>query len=200
MPDQGEVRLWGEAVRGRPPGELAVLRVLVPREAYVFTGTVRENVTYLCAEPTPDTAVLASCAAVGADGLVGRLGGPDGHVDPGSLSAGERQLLALARTHLAPTPLVLLDEATCHLDAAAEARAEHAFAQRGRERPGGALIVVVHRIGAPRRPHPDDGRHAHRLRYTRGTARAVPALPRPRGELGRSARRTAFHCCPSETF
>lgn len=151
VPDQGEVRLWGEAVRGRPPGELAVLRVLVPQEAYVFTGTVRENVTYLCPEPPPDTAVLASCAAVGADGLVGRLGGPGGHVDPGSLSAGERQLLALARTHLAPASLVLLDEATCHLDPAAEARAERAFAQRARERPGGALVVVAHRITSARR-------------------------------------------------
>ncbi|WP_327323280.1 ABC transporter ATP-binding protein [Streptomyces sp. NBC_01210] len=133
-PDDGEVLLGGE-------------RVLVPQEAYVFTATVRENLGHLCPEPPPDAAVLASCAAVGAHGLVERLGGLDAPVDPTALSAGERQLLALARAHAAPAPLVLLDEATCHLDPAAEARAERAFATR----PGGTLIVVAHRIGSARR-------------------------------------------------
>ena len=176
VPDRGEVRLWGEAVRGQGPGELAALRALVPQEAYVFTGTVRENVTYLCPEPPPDAAILASCFAVGADGLVVRLGGPDGQVDPGSLSTGERQLLALARAHLAPAPLVLLDEATCHLDPAAEARAERAFAERGRggERPEGALVVVAHRISSARRAdrilvmdgtHTDCGTHEELLAH-----------------------------------
>ncbi|MFD9220328.1 ATP-binding cassette domain-containing protein [Streptomyces sp. NPDC060064] len=133
-PDDGEVLLGAE-------------RVLVPQEAYIFTATVRENLGHLCPEPPPDTAVLASCAAVGAYGLVERLGGLDAPVDPTALSAGERQLLALARAHAAPAPLVLLDEATCHLDPAAEARAERAFATR----PGGTLIVVAHRIGSARR-------------------------------------------------
>lgn len=115
---------------------------------------MRENVTYLCPEPPADADVLASCAAIGADGLVGRLGGPDGQVDPGSPSVGDRQLLALARAHIAPAPLVLLDEAACPLDPAAEARAERAFAERGdgRERPWGA-IVVAHRISSARRAH-----------------------------------------------
>ncbi|MGP4014042.1 ATP-binding cassette domain-containing protein [Streptomyces sp. 4N124] len=171
-PDRGEVRLSGVPVGGGRPEASAALRVLVPQEAYVFTGTVRENIAYLCPEPPPDAAVLASCAAVGADGLVARLGGPDGQVDPGSLSAGERQLLALARAHLAPAPLVLLDEATCHLDPAAEARAERAFAGCGRERAGGALVVVAHRISSARRAdrilvmdgaHTDCGTHEELL-------------------------------------
>lgn len=171
-PDRGEVRLSGVPVSGRRPEASAALRVLVPQEAYVFTGTVRENVAYLCPEPPSDAAVLASCAAVGADGLVARLGGPDGQVAPGSLSAGERQLLALARAHLAPAPLVLLDEATCHLDPAAEARAERSFAERGRARAGGALVVVAHRISSARRAdrilvmdgaHTDCGTHEELL-------------------------------------
>ncbi len=169
VPDQGEVRLWDESVRGRRAEELAPLRVLVPQEAYVFTGTVRENVTYLCPEPPPDTAVLLSCAAVGAEGLVGRLGGPDGQVEPHNLSAGERQLLALARAHLAPASLILLDEATCHVDPAAEARAERAFTAR----PGTSLIVIAHRISSARRAdrilimdgtHTDCGTHKELLR------------------------------------
>ncbi|MEY9997900.1 ABC-type multidrug transport system fused ATPase/permease subunit [Streptomyces sp. V4I8] len=147
VPDQGEVRLCGRDVRELGPGGLAALRVLVPQEAYVFSGTVGENIAYLCPEPPSDAALLASCAAVGADGLVGRLGGPEARLDPRALSAGERQLLALARAHLASAPLVLLDEATCHLDPAAEARAEQAFLAR----PGGSLIVVAHRISSARR-------------------------------------------------
>lgn len=73
-----------------------------------------------------------------------RLGGYDQEiVAPASLSAGERQLVTLARVHLSPAQVVLLDEATCHLDPTAEARAEEAFAQRSC-----TLIVIAHRISS----------------------------------------------------
>nr|WP_059005851.1 ABC transporter ATP-binding protein [Streptomyces specialis] len=146
-PDAGEIRLCGEPVTGRPAADLARLRVLIPQEAYVFSGTVADNLGYLRPGPVPGPELLAAAEAVGADGLVARLGGPDGRVVPGRLSAGERQLLALARAYLAPAPVVLLDEATCHLDPAAEARAERAFAAR----PGGTLVVIAHRISSARR-------------------------------------------------
>ncbi|WP_223733317.1 ATP-binding cassette domain-containing protein, partial [Streptomyces purpurogeneiscleroticus] len=138
VPDRGEIRLGGNGAGSR--------RVLVPQQAYVFSGTLRENMLYLCPRPdeVPDTALRASAVAVGAAGLVQRLGGFGARVTPGTLSAGERQLIALARAHLAPAPLALLDEAGCHLDATAEARAERAFAAR----PGGSLIVVAHRISS----------------------------------------------------
>jgi ATP-binding cassette subfamily C protein len=58
----------------------------------------------------------------------------------------ERQLIALTRAYLPPAPVVILDEATCHLDPAAEERAEAAFASRG-----GTLIVIAHRISSARR-------------------------------------------------
>ncbi|CAG7629630.1 ABC transporter ATP-binding protein RamB [Actinacidiphila bryophytorum] len=119
---------------------------LVPQEAYVFRGTVGENVGYLREHTTP-ALVWAAAAAVGAGGLVDALGGPDAQVDPGALSQGERQLLALARTYLAPAAVVVLDEATCHLDPAAEASAERAFA----DRPATTLIVIAHRISSARR-------------------------------------------------
>jgi ATP-binding cassette subfamily C protein len=69
------------------------------------------------------------------------LGGYGAQVDPAALSAGERQLVALTRAYLSPARIVLLDEATCHLDPAAEARAEEAFAARD-----GTLIVIAHRL------------------------------------------------------
>jgi ATP-binding cassette subfamily C protein len=117
--------------------------VLVPQEAYVFRGSVAENIGYLCGGLTP-AEVTAAATAVGAGPLADALGGPAGQVDPATLSAGERQLLALARTFAAPARIVLLDEATCHLDPAAEARAEQAFAHR----PATTLIVVAHRISS----------------------------------------------------
>ncbi|HEX4814368.1 MAG TPA: ABC transporter ATP-binding protein, partial [Nonomuraea sp.] len=133
----------GAALVGGVPADRVdpAARVLIPQEAYVFRGTLLENLAYL--RPGATRAALdASVAAVGAEELVAGLGGYDAVIDdPAALSAGQRQLLALARAHLAGAPLVILDEATCHLDAAAEARAEHALAGRG-----GTLILIAHRL------------------------------------------------------
>ncbi|WP_245627650.1 ATP-binding cassette domain-containing protein [Actinomadura oligospora] len=119
-------------------------RVLIPQEAYVFRGTVRENLGYLTRDAEPP--FTQAMERIGSADLVARLGGLDAELDPGALSAGERQLIALTRAYLAPARLVVLDEATCHLDPAAEARAETAFARRP-----GTLIVVAHRISSARR-------------------------------------------------
>ncbi|MGH3881491.1 MAG: ATP-binding cassette domain-containing protein, partial [Actinophytocola sp.] len=110
--------------------------------AYVFTGTVRENLTYLRADAT-NAELAAATTAVGADQLVDRLGGYDATIRPAELSAGERQLVALVRAYLSPAPVAVLDEATCHLDPVAERRAEQAFAARE-----GTLIVIAHRISS----------------------------------------------------
>ncbi|WP_205353696.1 ATP-binding cassette domain-containing protein [Embleya scabrispora] len=125
-----------------PRGTIAV----VPQEAYVFTGSVHENLSYL--DPDVTRAALdRAVRLVGATELVARLGGYDAHIaDPGTLSAGERQLIALARTYLSPARFVILDEATCHLDPPGEALAEAAFATRA-----GALVVIAHRIDSARR-------------------------------------------------
>ncbi|MFE9395385.1 ATP-binding cassette domain-containing protein [Streptomyces flavidovirens] len=146
VPQAGHIRIGGAPARTPPDtcdaGALAVRRVLIPQEAYVFGGTLRENLTYLA--PAASAADLdAAVDAVGAGPLVERLGGYDARLDPQDLSAGERQLVALARAFLPPSRLVLLDEATCHLDPAAEAVAEQAFARRP-----GTLIVIAHRISS----------------------------------------------------
>ncbi|WP_425583842.1 ATP-binding cassette domain-containing protein [Streptomyces rectiviolaceus] len=143
-PGSGLVRVDGRPVRGR---EAAGRRVLIPQEAYVFTGSVRENLEYLRADPVADAELLAAARAVGLSGVIERLGGLDASVDPAALSAGERQLIALTRAYASYAPLALLDEATCHLDPVAEARAERAFAAR----PGGTLVVIAHRISSARR-------------------------------------------------
>ena len=90
---------------------------------------------------------------------VTRLGGYDADIDPLTLSVGERQLIALTRAYLSTAPVVILDEAACHLDPAAGQIAENAFALRG-----GTLIVIAHRITTAlraRRILVLDGTHAH---------------------------------------
>lgn len=141
-PQAGTVRLGGVPVDAAPPEALARLRALVPQEAYVFTGTLGENLRYLRPD-ADDATVAAALDALGARPLADRLGGLDGAVTPGDLSAGERQLVAAVRAYLSPAPLVLLDEATCHLDPATEARVEEAFARRP-----GTLVVIAHRISS----------------------------------------------------
>lgn len=142
-PQGGCVWLGGVPVEQLDNASRGTHIALIPQEAYVFAGTLRENLSYLC--PDADDAVLAHCvAAIGLGALVARLGGYDAELgDRDALSSGERQLIALARVYLSPADVVILDEATCYLDPAAETRAERAFAQRG-----GTLIVIAHRMSS----------------------------------------------------
>jgi ATP-binding cassette, subfamily C, bacterial len=142
VPERGKVRLGGVPVGDLDLQTLASHRVLIPQEAYVFAGTIGENLRYL--HPTATATDLDTVVdALGLRSVVARLGGYDALVDPGTLSAGERQLIAVARAHLTPAPVLILDEATCHLDPVAEERVERVLAARG-----GTLIVVAHRISS----------------------------------------------------
>jgi ATP-binding cassette, subfamily C, bacterial len=142
VPDQGQIRLGGVPVADLDPRTLASHRVLIPQEAYVFAGTLGDNLRYL--HPSATRAELdAVVAELDVRAMVSRLGGYDAVIDPGTLSAGERQLIAVARAHLTPAPVLILDEATCHLDPATEERVERVLAGRG-----GTLIVVAHRISS----------------------------------------------------
>ncbi|MEV3986342.1 ATP-binding cassette domain-containing protein [Nonomuraea sp. NPDC049758] len=143
------MRLGGRPLDSIPGASVRSRIALVPQEAYVFAGTVRENLAYLwpLGESPDDERLRASVAAVGAGPLVERLGGLDGEIDePSALSAGERQLVALARVHASPAGVLILDEAGCHLDPAAELRAESALAARP-----GTLVVIAHRISSAAR-------------------------------------------------
>ncbi|NUR94795.1 MAG: ABC transporter ATP-binding protein, partial [Kribbellaceae bacterium] len=141
-PTHGRLLLGGAAPTEVTTERLAQTRVLIPQEAYVFSGTVRDNLAYLLPDATDHQLELAA-KTVGADQLVERLGGLHADVRPAELSAGEKQLLALVRAYVSPAPLVVLDEATCFLDPDAERQAEEAFAKRP-----GTLIVIAHRISS----------------------------------------------------
>ncbi|CCH28891.1 ABC transporter ATP-binding protein [Actinosynnema sp. NPDC047251] len=143
-PQAGTVLLGGAPVREVRPDVRHARIALVPQETYLFTGTVRENLA-LFAPTAGDDDLLAAVTAVGAADVVARLGGLDGSVGHagGSLSAGEAQLLAVARVYACPADVVVLDEATSNLDPAAEAVVERAFAARD-----GILVVIAHRLSS----------------------------------------------------
>jgi ATP-binding cassette subfamily C protein len=162
-PVGGTVEAGGVPAADLAPDRLAALRVLIPQEAYVFAGSVADNLTYLRPGAAP-AEVRYAIEAVGAGPLVERLGGCAAELAPARLSAGERQLIALVRAYLSAAPLVVLDEATCHLDPVAERRAEEAFAARP-----GTLIVIAHRISSALR--------AKRILVLDGTSATVGADP-----------------------
>lgn len=141
-PQQGVVTFGGVPVAALDSRTSAQLRALIPQQAYVFAGTLRENLAYLRVD-APDAVIHDGIDRLGARALVDRLGGLDAALDPHALSAGERQLLTLVRAYISTARLVILDEATCHLDPAAEAHAERVFADRE-----GSLLVIAHRISS----------------------------------------------------
>ncbi|MEV8605461.1 ABC transporter ATP-binding protein [Streptomyces griseoviridis] len=143
-PSGGRILLGGRPVADLGTRERPAAVALLPQEAYVFRGTLRDNLRYLAPDADP-AAVAASIAAMGLGPVVERLGGVDAVLeDPAAeLSSGERQLVAAARTWLSDAPVVLLDEATCHLDMRSEAVVEAAFAARP-----GTLVVIAHRLAS----------------------------------------------------
>ncbi|MCB5167653.1 ABC transporter ATP-binding protein/permease [Streptomyces bambusae] len=143
-PGGGRVDLGGVPLDRIAARDLHHARVLVPQHPYVFAGTLRENLCHLA--PAPDAVLADVIGKLGLDPLAERLGGPDGRLEPGALSSGERALVALARAYLSPARLVVLDEATRHLDAAAELAVEEAF----RQRPG-TVVTIAHRLAPARR-------------------------------------------------
>ncbi|MGH8967723.1 MAG: ATP-binding cassette domain-containing protein, partial [Actinomycetes bacterium] len=146
-PQRGQLRLGGLVADQVDEGHLRRTVALIPQEAYVFAGSIRDNLVYLQPQATP-AEIDEAVTVVGLAEAISRLGGYDAEVPPGggTLSPGERQLIALARVYLSPAQIVILDEATCHLDPIAEARAEQAFAERH-----GTLIVIAHRISSAMR-------------------------------------------------
>lgn len=141
QPEAGEARLGGIALSELDPAVLRGSVALIPQEAYVFAGTVRENLRYL-APGADDARIAQAVAALDLAGLVEECGGLDGRLDrPDLLTPGTRQLLALARVHVSPARVVVLDEATSHLTPAVEELVERAFARRE-----GTLVVIAHRM------------------------------------------------------
>jgi ATP-binding cassette subfamily B protein len=148
-PSAGRVTIDGRDLRDLDLGQLRRRLGIVPQEAFLFTGTIRDNIAYGRPDAT-DAEVEAAAVAVGADELVASL--PLGYLTPvtergRSLSAGQRQLIALARARLVDPAILLLDEATSNLDLASEARVQRAM---GVVAEGRTTLLVAHRLPTAR--------------------------------------------------
>ncbi|MGW6303607.1 ABC transporter ATP-binding protein [Streptomyces niveus] len=118
---------------------------VVPQEAYLFAGTVRDAIAYGRPGAT-DAEVEAAARAVGAHEMIATLEGGYLHevAERGrNLSAGQRQLIALARAELVDPDVLLLDEATASLDLASEALVNQATDRLSGRR---TTLVVAHRL------------------------------------------------------
>jgi len=149
-PQRGSIALGGVDLRD---GRLDSLRrriVMLPQEGHLFSGSIADNVRL--AEPgASDEAVLHALGQIGARERFESL--PAGiHTDVQSrgvrLSAGERQLVGIARVALADPAVIVLDEATSSLDPATEAEVERALAAVVE---GRTVIIIAHRLSTAER-------------------------------------------------
>jgi ATP-binding cassette subfamily B protein len=121
----------------------------VPQEPFLFSGTVRSNIAYGRPEAT-DLEVERAARAVGAHELVASL--QQGYLTPvtargRSLSAGQRQLLCLARAELVQPRVLILDEATANLDLSTEAEVQRAMRRVAK---GRTTLLIAHRLQTAR--------------------------------------------------
>jgi ATP-binding cassette, subfamily B, bacterial len=148
-PDSGAVLVDGIDLRELDLMAFRQQLGYVPQEAFLFTGSLRDNIAY--GRPgASDAEVEAASRAVGAHEFVASLPGGYLHevAERGkSLSSGQRQLIALARAELVDPAVLLLDEATSNLDLASEARVAAAMQQISRAR---TTIVIAHRLQTAR--------------------------------------------------
>jgi ATP-binding cassette subfamily B protein len=118
---------------------------VVPQEAFLFSGTIRDNIAY-GRKDASDAEVEAAAREVGAHDFIASL--PGGYLQwvserGRSLSSGQRQLIALARAHLVDPAILLLDEATSNLDLQTEAKVQAAM---GVAAHGRTTILIAHRL------------------------------------------------------
>ncbi len=148
-PDDGSVRIDGKDLRSIDLQSFRRQLGYVPQEAFLFSGTIRDNIAYGRPE-AGDAEVEAAARAVGAHDFIAEL--PGGYLHElsergRSLSAGQRQLIALARAELVDPVVLLLDEATSNLDLATEARVAAAMQQVSA---GRTTVVIAHRLQTAR--------------------------------------------------
>jgi ATP-binding cassette subfamily B protein len=144
-PTVGSVSLDGVDLRSLHPKDLRRAIVMVTQEAYLFSGTVADNIALGKPDATLDE-IQAAARAVGADAFIERLPhGYDTDVNKrgGRVSAGQRQLISFARAFLANPSVLILDEATASLDIPSERMIQDALQTLLADR---TAIIIAHRL------------------------------------------------------
>lgn len=148
----GTIRLDGIDTTELSRAELRGQVGMVLQDAWLFSGTIRENIRYGRLDAT-DEEVIEAAKATMVDRFVRQL--PDGYdtmidADGGNVSAGERQLLTIARAFIANPSLLILDEATSSVDTRTELLVQHAMAALRSDR---TSFVIAHRLSTIRDAH-----------------------------------------------
>lgn len=147
--DEGTITIDGRDIATMPRAELRDQIGMVLQDTWLFGGTIRDNIAYGNLEASEEE-ILAAARAAYVDRFVHAL--PDGYDtrldDEGSsLSAGERQLITIARAFLANRPILILDEATSSVDTRTEVLVQHAMAALRSRR---TSFVIAHRLSTIR--------------------------------------------------
>jgi ABC-type multidrug transport system fused ATPase/permease subunit len=149
-PDEGAVRVDGTDLRDVELRSYRRQLGVVLQDPFLFSGTIADNIRF--AKPdASDEDVQAAAAAIGVDLVAGRLENGLQHVvreGGAGLSAGERQLISIARALLADPRILILDEATSNIDRPTEILIERAF---DRLLSGRTSIIIAHRLATVRR-------------------------------------------------
>lgn len=148
----GRILLDGVDITTLSRAELRSHVGMVLQDAVLFEGTIRENIRYGRLDATDDE-VLEAAQATMVDRFVRQL--PDGYdtvldADGGSVSAGERQLITIARAFIANPSLLILDEATSSVDTRTELLVQHAMAALRSDR---TSFVIAHRLSTIKDAH-----------------------------------------------
>jgi ABC-type multidrug transport system fused ATPase/permease subunit len=148
-PSAGHVLLDGMDLRDVSLNSLRDHVAVVLQETLIFDGTIRENIAYGRLDAT-EADILAAAEAAHVDHFVRTL--PDGYDtviddDASNLSAGEKQLLTIARAFLADPPILILDEATSSVDTRTEVLIQRAMTRLMR---GRTTFVIAHRLSTIR--------------------------------------------------
>ena len=180
-PSEGAVKLGGVDLRTASFASLRDVVAYLPQEGFLFDGTVADNVRF--ARPQlSDADVVQAFETLGCGpwlrGLPGGINTPVG-VRGSSLSEGERQLVALARTYVTSPDVLILDEATSSVDASTDVAVTAALSQLMR---GRTSVIIAHRLATAE--HADEVwvMDAGRL-VQRGPHRDLVAVPGPYQQL-----------------
>ena len=147
--DAGRITIDGLSTKAMRRDDVRRCFGMVLQDTWLFDGTIRDNIAYGALDPTPDR-VEAAARAARVDHFVRTL--PEGYetelTESGeNISAGERQLLTIARAFLSDPPILILDEATSSVDTRTEVLIQEAMAEL---RHGRTSFVIAHRLSTIR--------------------------------------------------
>jgi ABC-type multidrug transport system fused ATPase/permease subunit len=149
-PDEGEVRVDGVDLKDVELRSYRRQLGVVLQDPFLFSGTIASNIRFAKPDASDDD-VMRAARAVGVDRIAARLSGGLEHVvreGGAGLSAGERQLISIARALLADPRILILDEATSNIDRPTEVLIERAL---DRLLHGRTSIIIAHRLSTVRR-------------------------------------------------